>query len=108
MEPPLVWCFSLPTGTHFLQTINLGKRGQEISLDGVVIVAPEGELAFTGPGGTLLQLQPAGDSWILLVDGTPIEASSSVGTSSGGDGLYTFLAPSTGATHQLQTVDMGG
>jgi len=105
-EPPITWSFVLPTGTHFLQALNLGKRGQEISLDGVPIVAPDGEVAFTGPGGALLQLASSGgDCWTLFVDGVEVQSSTAGLASRCADGVYTFSCQ--GRAHRLQVAGMG-
>jgi len=69
------WTFVAPnTGTaHQMRVLNIGRAGQEVSIDGTVIPAPEGTTTFTGPGGALLELRPAGHAWSLFVDGIGVE-----------------------------------
>mmetsp|Transcript_99182 Transcript_99182/g.285283 ORF Transcript_99182/g.285283 Transcript_99182/m.285283 type:complete len:404 (-) Transcript_99182:79-1290(-) len=69
------WTFLAPqTGTaHQLRASNMGKEGQEVVIDGVVLPAPVGTTMFTGPGGALLELRPVGVAWVLFVDGVGVE-----------------------------------
>lgn len=65
------WTFlAHTTGTaHSLRVLNIGRKGQEVYLDGALVPAPDGTTMFTGPGGTLLELRSQGHAWALFVDG---------------------------------------
>jgi len=69
------WTFFSPiTGqAHQVRVANIGRTGQEFSIDGVVLPAPDGTTTFTGPGGALLEIRPAGHAWSLFVDGIAVE-----------------------------------
>lgn len=113
-EPPLCWDVELPNlGTHHIRAIGLGRRGQEVFLDGVLIPAPEGELAFTGPGGSLIELkQRAAGVWQVFVDGQP-GAEGIVGFTGLNPGqipseaVWNFAVPNTGAVHSLKVHRIG-
>jgi hypothetical protein len=75
-----VWNFAVvdPSLTfstmHQMRVTRIGVAGQEASLDGVVVPAPEGTTTFTGPGGCLLELKMDRGRWTLHVDGQNVEA----------------------------------
>jgi len=100
-----MWNFALPTGAHRLCVSNIGAAAQDILLDSVRIAAPPGTTTFTGPGGSLLELQRRGASWALMVDG--VEASPSDQTGAASDAAWTFFAPHTGASHQMRVTNVG-
>lgn len=100
-----MWNFALPTGAHQLCVSNIGAAGQDIMLDNVRIPAPPGTTMFTGPGGALLELQRRGEDWALLVDGVDASASDQIGGAA--EASWTFLAPQTGAAHQMRVVNIG-
>lgn len=105
--PTHSWNFELPSGSHSVRVSRLGEPGQEIYLDGTLIPAPDGTALFTGPGGSLLQLQQAADgSWVLTVDGVPAEAGDGAGADVS-EASWTFLAHTTGSAHQLRALNIG-
>jgi hypothetical protein len=69
------WKFALPgsMSMHQVRVKNLGGSGQEIYVDGAFLEAPDGTKAFTGPAGTLIELQVRFGDWVLLVDGRVAE-----------------------------------
>lgn len=85
------WNFLSPhTGaSHHLRVNNIGRKGQEVFIDGSFIPGPDGQRAFTGPGGTLLEIKQIGSNWALYADGLGIEdynarSSTLTGASEGG------------------------
>mmetsp|Transcript_121668 Transcript_121668/g.306048 ORF Transcript_121668/g.306048 Transcript_121668/m.306048 type:complete len:405 (-) Transcript_121668:84-1298(-) len=69
------WTFLAPhTGTaHQMRVANIGRKCQEVFIDGTPVPAPEGTTMFTGPGGALLELRLRGHAWALFVDGMGVE-----------------------------------
>jgi len=111
-EQAAVWNFSLPgTGQHQLCVANLGTQRQEVLLDGRQIAAPPGQMSFTGPGGSLLELQNTGGAWTLFVDGSGVEQarSSPSGESpaAASEGSWVFFGMTTGIAHQMKVTDIG-
>mmetsp|Transcript_67665 Transcript_67665/g.201221 ORF Transcript_67665/g.201221 Transcript_67665/m.201221 type:complete len:406 (+) Transcript_67665:76-1293(+) len=110
-RPSLVWYVTLPsTGRrHQVYVTGMGTQYQDFEVDGFKVMAAPGQLTFTGPGGSLLELQQNGDSWVLLADGTPFHPSNA-DTVSGGQGqevAWTFFGPTTGLAHQIKAVNIG-
>lgn len=88
---PLVWHFLLPgTGEHRLQAKGIGDNiPPEVILDGQLLPARPGQLLFTGPENSQLEIQKDSNSnWHLLVNGNRVEEYSPKKRSSGvNDGL---------------------
>jgi len=74
----MTWSFVTPHSghAHQVRVVNIGRKGQQVFIDGTLIPGPDMQTAFTGPGGTLLELKMRDDLWRLFVDGTCIEESS--------------------------------
>mmetsp|Transcript_73061 Transcript_73061/g.225922 ORF Transcript_73061/g.225922 Transcript_73061/m.225922 type:complete len:405 (+) Transcript_73061:59-1273(+) len=106
-----VWNFTLPsTGRHHqVYAMNVGTPAQEVAIDGMKVAAPPGQASFTGPGGSLLEMQKSGDSWVLLVDGQLCQASTVEAENAGPalEASWTFFGPTTGLAHQLKAVNIG-
>eukprot|EP00933_Yihiella_yeosuensis_P033993 TRINITY_DN27562_c2_g1_i1.p1 TRINITY_DN27562_c2_g1~~TRINITY_DN27562_c2_g1_i1.p1 ORF type:complete len:406 (+),score=78.95 TRINITY_DN27562_c2_g1_i1:65-1282(+) len=66
--------FVSPTtgASHSMQVINVGRQGQRVYIDSQQIDAPDGQLMFTGPGGSLLELRLHECRWALYVDNKSI------------------------------------
>jgi len=75
-----LWNFSVldPTRTfstmHQMRAFNIGQHGQQVYLDGVLVPAPDGSMAFTGPGGCLLEVKSGPGCWKLDIDGQDMES----------------------------------
>lgn len=110
----LWWKFSLgPSGTHLFRVQNPGGVDQSVWLDGDALEAPPGTLLYTGPAGSLLELQNTDVGWILLVDGTPVEsylpgAGDTSPSQHGQSGVtwFRFTLPRAG-THHLRVTNIG-
>lgn len=114
--PPLTWRFPVAaTGqVHEFRVLHIGQSSQEFILDGATVMAPEGCLSLTGPGGTLLVLQDRGEgSWMLLVDGQAVEPAlpgelASVGAAPPPERTtWVFIMPDMSA-HEMQVNFIGG
>lgn len=109
-DTTLVWNFTQPgTGNHQFCVTGAGKPGQEVYLNGERIITPEGELTFTGPGGTLLELKLQNEEWVLCVDGElmkPLGIGAFVGDQPEKDVVWTFMSPQK-STHQMQVEKIG-
>merc|ERR1719492_274105 len=64
-------------------------------------------MAFTGPGGTLLEIQRRDGLWALLVGGAVVHQSSPQGDAGGGAALQWDFALPTGH-HRVELTDAGG
>lgn len=109
-ERPLVWEFDLPTGHHMLSARCLDKRGQQLFFDGQEIQAPEGSLAFTGPGGNLLELKRLEDgAWHLFLEGESLGPglSSFEAADAPTQASFNFVLPATGAQHSMLVRNVG-
>jgi len=101
------WKFSMPgMGTHHVRVKNISSPGQEIFLDGTPLDAPEGTMTFTGPGGTLLELQKRDGLWMLVVDGSAIHQCNPNAESECHSTVWNFGVPGTGQ-HQMCISGMG-
>eukprot|EP00441_Pelagodinium_beii_P027854 CAMPEP_0197654420 /NCGR_PEP_ID=MMETSP1338-20131121/38841_1 /TAXON_ID=43686 ORGANISM="Pelagodinium beii, Strain RCC1491" /NCGR_SAMPLE_ID=MMETSP1338 /ASSEMBLY_ACC=CAM_ASM_000754 /LENGTH=388 /DNA_ID=CAMNT_0043229863 /DNA_START=41 /DNA_END=1207 /DNA_ORIENTATION=+ len=108
--PALCWEFDLETGHHTLAARCINESGQQFLLDGTDIQAPAGSLAFTGPGGTLLELRQAEDgAWHLVLEGTSLGAglASFEAADAPIEAYFEFVVPSTGSQHCLQVSNVG-
>jgi len=109
------WRFRGPGGaSHELRVANIGSAEQVVYLDGALVPAPGGTTRFTGPGGDLLELQLEADShWSLAVNGAAAQAECLGGAPAAGgapcaEASWIFLAPATGAAHQMHVRNIGG
>jgi len=101
----LWWKFEVPgLGTHQVRVKNIGARGQEVSIDGNPVAAPDDQLIFTGPGATLLELQRRANGWVLVVDGMIVESHQPEQDRQAL--LWKFALPGIG-THQLRIKAIG-
>mmetsp|Transcript_58935 Transcript_58935/g.108883 ORF Transcript_58935/g.108883 Transcript_58935/m.108883 type:complete len:400 (+) Transcript_58935:103-1302(+) len=104
----MVWNFRIPdTGAHEVRVANIGEHNQVVFVDGVHHLAPPDTNMFTGPNGCVLQLRRRSEdnAWILLVDGSEIETSSTSGSGSSQIG-WTFMSSETG-THRVRVASIG-
>lgn len=105
-----LWNFEVPgAGPHYLLVTDAGTAGQQVFLDSQLVPGPPGQTDFTGPGGTLLQLQRQGESYLLLVDGEPIEPTSGedAAAAAESEASWCFVGPSTGAEHRMHVSNIG-
>jgi len=109
--PNLCWEFDLETGHHTLAARCINQSGQQLFLDGIEIQAPAGSLAFTGPGGSLLELRQAEDgAWYLFLEGDSLGPGLAGGFEAGDapmEAYFEFVVPSTGSSHVLQVSNVG-
>mmetsp|Transcript_15825 Transcript_15825/g.25163 ORF Transcript_15825/g.25163 Transcript_15825/m.25163 type:complete len:405 (-) Transcript_15825:64-1278(-) len=106
------WDFELPgTGSHQLVARNLGLHDEQVLLDGVPFAAPPGTTTFTGPAGTLLQLQSNGEAMQLYVDGVPIPERGEQSMRAIGDALWSILVKDPSKTytaiHEMKVLNIG-
>mmetsp|Transcript_128428 Transcript_128428/g.256526 ORF Transcript_128428/g.256526 Transcript_128428/m.256526 type:complete len:399 (-) Transcript_128428:86-1282(-) len=89
----MTWSFVTPHSghAHQVRVVNIGRKGQQVFIDGTFIPGPDLQTAFTGPGGTLLELKQRDGLWRLFIDGTCIE-----------DGMQTTV-PAAAPSTELQT-----
>lgn len=109
-DPPYVWHFSLPqTGVHEMRVMNISTPSQEVFIDGMLVDAPGGQMTFTGPGASLLELQSTGDDWALVVDGVMVTAGAAMNTATDTpkEMLWSFGTPSGSAAHELRILRLG-
>lgn len=108
MIPACWWKFSMSgLGTHHVRVKNIGMATQEILLDGTPLDAPAGTMAFTGPGGSLLQLEKHDGIWVLFVDGTAIHQCGTQADGAGPSYCWVFDSQITGKAHQVYATNMG-
>jgi len=72
-----IWNFLLPespAGSHELRADHLGSSDQTVYVDGMPLEAPPGTTMFTGPCGSLLELQLMNGKWELMVNGFIVES----------------------------------
>jgi len=105
----LVWNFTTPIGTHYMFITDVGTEGQQVFIDGNQLHGPPGQTDFTGPGGSFLQLQNSGGSWLLSVDGVATEPTTGedIAGDAGVDMTWSFFAPQSGHPHQVRVVNIG-
>jgi len=104
-----LWEFTTPVGAHYMFVTDVGTEGQQVFIDGNQVHGPPGQTDFTGPGGSFLQLQRSGDSWLLSADGVAVEPTGAddIAADSGVDMNWTFFTPHSGIAHQVRAVNIG-
>lgn len=104
-----LWNFATPIGTHYMFVTDVGTPGQQVFIDGNQVHGPPAQTDFTGPGGSFLQLQQSGESWLLSVDGVAVEPTTAenVAANSGVDMTWSFTTPHSGHAHQVRVLNIG-
>eukprot|EP00929_Paragymnodinium_shiwhaense_P098104 TRINITY_DN59641_c0_g1_i1.p1 TRINITY_DN59641_c0_g1~~TRINITY_DN59641_c0_g1_i1.p1 ORF type:complete len:481 (-),score=121.66 TRINITY_DN59641_c0_g1_i1:104-1546(-) len=108
--PPLWWRFVIAGGgTHQIRVRNIGTATQDVLVDGAPLEAPPGTMAFTGPGGALIEIRQEEADWALYHDGVPAERFDPAPQAPGAQAVawWRFSMPGSSGVHQVRVKNLG-